>query len=43
MITIRGLRSGDTATVETVFDRLGERSRRLRFGRTKTMLTLELV
>lgn len=38
VVTIRPLRSGDTATVEAVFDRLGEGSRRLRFGRPKATL-----
>ena len=39
VVTIRPLRSGDTATVESVFDRLGPRSRRLRFGHALTELT----
>jgi hypothetical protein len=38
-ITIRPLRDGDTATVQAVFDRLGDRSRLLRFGGAKTVLT----
>ena len=40
-ITIRPLRSGDTATVQTVFARLGEQSRRLRFGGAKQILTAD--
>ena len=31
-ITVRPLRNGETAVVQTVFDRLGPRSRLLRFG-----------
>jgi len=38
-ITVRPLRNGETAVVQTVFDRLGARSRRLRFGGTKNVLT----
>ena len=38
-VTIRPLRSGDTETVQAVFDGLGERSRRLRFGYAKSSLT----
>jgi acetyltransferase len=38
-ITIRPLRDGETATVQAVFDRLGDRSRLLRFGGAKTVLT----
>jgi acetyltransferase len=39
VISIRPLRDGDTETVKTVFDRLGERSRRFRFGRSLSNLT----
>jgi acetyltransferase len=38
-ITIRPLRNRETAVVESVFDRLGPRSRLLRFGGAKTVLT----
>jgi len=38
-ITVRPLRNGDTAVVQTVFDRLGPQSRRLRFGGAKNVLT----
>jgi L-amino acid N-acyltransferase YncA len=38
-ITIRPLRNGETAAVQAVFDRLGRRSRLLRFGGAKTVLT----
>lgn len=38
-ITIRSLRNGDAAVVQAVFDRLGPRSRRLRFGGAKNVLT----
>jgi GNAT superfamily N-acetyltransferase len=38
-ITIRPLRSGETEVVRAVFDRLGPRSRLLRFGGAKNVLT----
>jgi GNAT superfamily N-acetyltransferase len=38
-ITVRPLRRGDIGTVQTVFDQLGERSRRFRFGTAKPALT----
>jgi GNAT superfamily N-acetyltransferase len=38
-ITIRPLRNGETEIVQAVFDRLGDRSRLLRFGGAKTVLT----
>ena len=38
-ITIRPLRNGETGVVQSVFDRLGPRSRRLRFGGAKNVLT----
>lgn len=38
-ITIRPLRNGETQAVQAVFDRLGARSRVLRFGGAKTVLT----
>lgn len=38
-VTIRPLRNGETAVVQAVFDRLGARSRLLRFGGAKTVLT----
>jgi GNAT superfamily N-acetyltransferase len=38
-VTIRPLRSGDTAPVVHVFERLGPESRRLRFGGGKKCLT----
>jgi GNAT superfamily N-acetyltransferase len=42
-ISIRQLRNGDTATVAAVFDRLGDESRRQRFGGPKPRLSeLEL-
>jgi GNAT superfamily N-acetyltransferase len=37
--TIRPLRNGDTATVLALFDRLGDESRRHRFGAAKPRLT----
>ena len=37
-ITVRPLRNGDTAVVQSVFDRLGPRSRLLRFGGAKNVL-----
>ena len=37
-ILIRPLRHGDTRTIQTVFGRLGEESRRSRFNGAKTML-----
>jgi GNAT superfamily N-acetyltransferase len=42
-ITVRPLRGGETEVVQAVFDRLGARSRLLRFGGAKNVLTrLEL-
>src|SRR5262249_42069362 len=38
-ITIRPLRNGDTETVSCVFERLGEESRRRRFGGAKPALS----
>jgi len=38
-ITVRPLRSGETEVVQAVFDRLGPRSRLLRFGGAKNVLT----
>jgi len=38
-ITIRPLRNGEAQAVQAVFDRLGPRSRLLRFGGAKTVLT----
>jgi GNAT superfamily N-acetyltransferase len=38
-ITIRPLRNGEAEVVQAVFDRLGPRSRLLRFGGAKTVLT----
>jgi ribosomal protein S18 acetylase RimI-like enzyme len=38
-ILIRPLRHGDTATIRTVFERLGEASRRARFNGAKTKLS----
>ena len=38
-ITIRPLRNGETGAVQAVFDRLGPRSRLLRFGGAKSVLT----
>jgi acetyltransferase len=37
-ITVRPLRGGDTGVVQAVFDRLGPRSRLLRFGGAKNVL-----
>ena len=37
-ILVRPLRHGDTETIETVFERLGEASRRARFNGAKTKL-----
>ena len=37
-VLVRPLRSGDTATVQAVFDRLGEESRRTRFNGAKWRL-----
>ncbi len=37
-ITVRPLRSGETGVVQAVFDRLGPRSRQLRFGGAKNVL-----
>ena len=37
-ITIRPLRNGETGAVQAVFDRLGPRSRLLRFGGAKNVL-----
>src|SRR6266576_6715759 len=37
-ITIRPLRNGETGVVQAVFDRLGPRSRLLRFGGAKNVL-----
>ena len=37
-ITVRPLRGGDTEVVQAVFDRLGPRSRLLRFGGAKNVL-----
>ena len=37
-ITVRPLRSGETGVVQAVFDRLGPRSRLLRFGGAKNVL-----
>jgi GNAT superfamily N-acetyltransferase len=37
-ITVRPLRSGETGVVQAVFDRLGPRSRHLRFGGAKNVL-----
>jgi len=37
-ITVRPLRGGETEVVQAVFDRLGPRSRRLRFGGAKNVL-----
>ena len=39
-ITIRPLRNGETNLVRAVFDRLGARSRHLRFGGAKTELSM---
>jgi GNAT superfamily N-acetyltransferase len=38
-ITVRPLRNGETGVVQAVFDRLGARSRLLRFGGAKSVLT----
>src|SRR6185437_12921168 len=38
-ITVRPLRSGEADVVQAVFDRLGPRSRMLRFGGAKSVLT----
>ena len=38
-ITIRPLRNGDTDTIQRVFDRMGPRSRWLRFNGAKNVLT----
>jgi GNAT superfamily N-acetyltransferase len=38
-ITVRPLRNGETEVVQAVFDRLGPRSRHLRFGGAKNVLT----
>src|SRR5581483_8711470 len=38
-VSIRLLRNGDTATVAAVFERLGDESRRLRFGGPKPRLS----
>ena len=38
-ITVRPLRNGERAVVQSVFDRLGPRSRLLRFGGAKTALS----
>ena len=38
-ITVRPLRGGDTEVVQAVFERLGPRSRLLRFGGAKNVLT----
>jgi len=38
-ITIRPLRNGETQAVQAVFDRLGPRSRLMRFGGAKPMLS----
>ena len=37
-ITVRPLRNGETTVVQAVFDRLGPRSRQLRFGGAKNVL-----
>jgi len=37
-ITVRPLRNGETGVVQAVFDRLGPRSRQLRFGGAKNVL-----
>jgi RimJ/RimL family protein N-acetyltransferase len=39
VVTVRMLRAGDTETVQRVFDRLGPRSRLLRFGGAKNVLS----
>jgi GNAT superfamily N-acetyltransferase len=38
-VTIRPLRNGERSAVQAVFDHLGSRSRLLRFGGAKTVLT----
>ncbi|MDX6369049.1 MAG: hypothetical protein QOG93_551 [Gaiellaceae bacterium] len=38
-VTIRPLRNRETAVVQAVFDHLGDRSRHLRFGGAKNVLT----
>lgn len=38
-VTIRALRNGETEVVQAVFDSLGDRSRHLRFGGAKNVLT----
>lgn len=38
-ISIRPLRNGDTETIASVFERMGDESRRLRFGGPKPRLT----
>jgi GNAT superfamily N-acetyltransferase len=38
-ITVRPLRGGETEVVQAIFDRLGARSRLLRFGGAKNVLT----
>src|SRR4051812_25244038 len=40
-ITVRSLRSGETDVVQAIFDRLGPRSRLLRFGGAKNALTAQ--
>jgi GNAT superfamily N-acetyltransferase len=40
-VTLRPLRNGDVATVQSVFDRLGDQSRRLRFGYVKPALACD--
>ena len=39
VLTVRPLRNGDVETVAAVFDRLGERSRRMRFNGAKPRLS----
>jgi acetyltransferase len=39
-VTIRPLRRGEAEVVQSIFDRLGSRSRLLRFGGAKTVLTV---
>lgn len=39
VLTVRPLRNGDVETVQTVFERLGERSRRARFNGAKPLLS----
>jgi N-acetylglutamate synthase-like GNAT family acetyltransferase len=38
-VTVRPLRNGETGVVQALFDRLGARSRLLRFGGAKSVLT----